>query len=158
MSNKVNKTIEVIYQAAGSATGLVDVKMDVYDEAHALDAPKGVAALTEIGATGRYYGDFTPDAEGEWTVLINSIVAPGKVVKKYTVVAHDVDSVGDDVATVDGKVVTAIADVATVDGKVDTVIADVATSEANIRGGSETLESIKTAVDGISPTSAPIIG
>lgn len=154
MSEKVNKAIEVIYQAAGAATGLVDVKMDVYDEAHAIDVAKGVAALTEIGVTGRYYGSFTPDAEGEWQVHIDSIVAPGKVVKHYTVVAHDVDSVGDAVAvtdgkvdTVDGKVVTAIADVATLDGKI-----------VALQGGSETLETIKTAVDGISVVSPPMVG
>ena len=119
MSDKVSKAIEVIYQAAGATTGLVDVKMDVYDEAHAIDAPKGVAAMTEIGATGRYYASFTPDAEGEWQVHIDSIVAPGKVVKHQTVVAHDVDSVGDAVAATDGKVDTVTTDVATVDGKVD---------------------------------------
>ena len=177
MSEKLNKVIEVIYQAAGATTGLVDVKMDVYDEAHIEDVAKGVAAMTEVGTTGRYYASFTPYAEGEWTVLIDSIVAPGKVVKHYTVVAHDVDSVGDDVATVDGKVVTTIADVATVDGKVtalnDIAPADVATelatydaptkaeldsAEASIKGGRETLETIKTAVDGISYVSPPMVG
>jgi len=168
MSEKVNKAIEVIYQAAGAVTGLVDVKMDVYDETHALDAAKGVAALTEIGTTGRYYGVFTPDVEGEWQVHIDSIVAPGKSVKHYTVVAHDVDSVGDDVAAVDGKVDTVDGKVVTVDGKIDALndIAasdvtggtTVSTAESNIRGGSESLETIKNAVDGISPVSAPIIG
>ena len=120
MSEKINKAIEVTYQAAGVATGLVDVTMVIYDEGHALDAidfPDVV--MTEIGATGRYYGSFTPDAEGKWTVMIDSITAPGKVVKKYDVGSSDIDSVGADVVTVDGKVDTAIAGIATVDGKID---------------------------------------
>ena len=110
---KINKPIEVTYQATAVATGLDDVKMDVYDESHAIDVAKGVAAMTEIGETGRYYGIFTPDAEGEWTVIIDSITKPGKIVKKYTVVAHDVDSVGD---AVDG-----LNDLAS--GDVDTALA-----------------------------------
>lgn len=110
--SKVNKAIEVTYQASGAQTGLDDVKMEVYDEGHALDVGKGVAAMTEIGATGRYYATFTPDAEGEWQAHIDSITKPGKIIKQYTVVAHDVDSVGDAVATADGKIDT-------VDGKVD---------------------------------------
>ncbi len=133
--------IEVTYQAAGSATGLADVKMDVYDEAHAIDASKGVAAMIEIGTTGRYYASFTPDAEGEWTVLIDSITAPGKIVKKYSVVGHDVDSVGDAVAVtdgkvdaVDGKVDTAIAGVVIVDGKVD-ALENISTSDVQAELG-----------------------
>lgn len=119
MSEKINKAIEVTYQAAGAVSGLDDVKMDVYDEGHAIDAAKGVAAMTEVGATGRYYATFTPDAEGEWQIHIDSITTPGKVVKHYTVVAHDVDSVGDGVVTVDGKVDTVDGKVDTVDGKID---------------------------------------
>jgi len=152
MSEKLNKAIEVTYQAAGAVTGLVDVKMDVYDEAHAEDVAKGVAALTEIGATGRYYGVFTPDAEGEWTVLIDSIVAPGKVVKKYTVVAHDVDSVGDDIAALNN---IASADVAT---ELETYDAVKKSELDALQGGSETLETIKTAVDAISVISPPQLG
>lgn len=154
MSEKVNKAIEVIYQAAGAATGLVDVKMDVYDEAHEEDVEKAIAAMTEIGSTGRYYASFTPDAEGEWQVHINSVIAPGMVVKHYTIVAHDVDSVGDGVAAVDGKI-DVLNDIAAVDV---TGGITVATSESNIRGGVETLETIKTAVDAISVVSAPIVG
>lgn len=180
MSNKNGVAIEVTYQAAGAATGLGDVKMDVYDELHAEDVGKAVAAMTEIGTTGRYFASFTPDAEGEWQVHIDSITTPGKVVKHYSVVGHDVDSVGDDVATVDGKVVTvdgkvdtAIAGVATVDGKVDALVDITPTQVATeletydavkkseldaIQGGSETLESIKTAVDSVSSVNPPMVG
>lgn len=173
---KVNVAIEVTYQASGSTTGLSDVQMDVYDEGHAIDAPKG-GAMTEIGSTGRYYKAFTPDAEGEWTVMIDSATAPGKIVKKFTVVAHDVNSVGDAVAGLNdissGDVDTALSsydaatgtEVAVVDGKID-ALNDIAASdvtggttvssaESNIRGGGETLETIKTAVNALS--SAPMV-
>lgn len=118
MSEKVNKAIEVTYQAAGSTTGLDDVKMEVYDEGHALDVAKGVAAMTEIGSTGRYYATFTPDAEGEWQVHIDSVTTSGKVVKHYTIVAHDVDSVGDAVAGLND------IDAAGVNAEVDTALTD----------------------------------
>lgn len=146
MSEKVNKAIEVTYQAAGATTGLSDVVMSIYDETHALDGVNFPdVTLTEIGATGRYYGSFTPDAEGEWTVMIDSATKPGKVVRHFSVVGHDIDSVGDAVAVTDGKVdalndlsasdvagelatydaatgaeaAAIVADVAVVDGKID---------------------------------------
>jgi len=156
MSEKINKAIEVIYQAVGAATGLVDVKMDVYDEAHAEDAAKSIAAMTEIGSTGRYYASFTPDAEGDWQVQIDSITAPGKVVKHYTVVAHDIDSVGD---AIDGQNDISTGDIA---GELATydapTKAELDLTESNIRGGSETLETIKTAVDAVVYVSPPIVG
>jgi hypothetical protein len=179
MSEKINKAIEVTYQAAGAATGLTDVQMDVYDEAHAIDAAKG-GAMTEIGSTGRYYKQFTPDAEGEWTVMIDSTTAPGKVVKHYTVVSHDVDSVGDAIAAQNDISTSDVAselttydaatgaEVATVAGKID-ALNDIAASdvtggttvssaESNIRGGSETLETIKTAIDAIATVALPMVG
>lgn len=126
MQYKVSKAIEVTYQAAGATAGLNDVTMVIYDEGHALD---GVGfpdvVMTEVGATGRYYGAFTPDVEGEWQVQIDSVTAPGKVIRQFTVVAHDVDSVGDAVAVTDGKV-DALNDVSTaqVNTEVDTALTD----------------------------------
>ena len=182
---KNGTAIEVTYQAAGATTGLDDVKMDVYDEAHAIDVGKGVAAMTEIGVTGRYYATFTPDAEGEWQVHIDSVTTPGKVVKHYTVVGHDVDSVGDAVAGLNdispGDVDTALAtydaptkaeldsglagqnDIST--GDVATELAtydaptkaELDTTETNIRGAdSDTLKSISDQIDGLpSATGSP---
>ena len=98
---KNGTAIIVTYQAANSTTGLT-IAMDVYDEAHAKDVAKSIAAMTEIGTTGRYYATFTPDAEGEWMALMEKTVDhSGKVVKAFNVVGHNVDSIGDAVATVD---------------------------------------------------------
>lgn len=159
MSYKINKQIEVTYQAAGATSGLLDVTMVIYDETHALDGVNFPdVTMTEIGSTGRYYGVFTPDAEGEWNVLINSATKPGKVIKQFTVVTHDVDSVGD---AVDGLNDISEAQVNT---QVDTALADydvptkteLDAAEGNIRGGSETLGTIKTAVDDLA--SPPMLG
>lgn len=121
--------IIVTYQAVNAATGKT-VTMDIYDEAHALDAPKSVAAMTEIGTTGRYYATFTPDAEGEWIAIMkNTTDSNGAVVKSYAVAGHDMDSVGDAIATV------------------DTVVDGIQTDLSN---GTDGLGAIKAAVDTIS--------
>ena len=69
--------------------------MNVYDETQTLDGTKSVASMTEIGVTGRYRATFTPDAEGDWIVLMEDGTGKGKVVAHYEVIAHDMDSVGD---------------------------------------------------------------
>ena len=105
--------IIVTYQAVNSATGKT-VTMDIYDEAHAKDVAKCVAAMTEIGATGRYYATYTPDAEGEWIALMtNTTDGNGDVVKAFNIIGHNVDSIGDAVATVDTVVdgIKAVTDV-----------------------------------------------
>jgi len=132
---KSTVAIIVTYQAVNCATGKT-VTMDVYDESHAKDAPKCIAAMTEIGTTGRYYATFTPDAEGEWILIMaNTTDANGKVVKAYAVCGQDVDTIGDTVATIVAKTNTIPTDPAetsdittahaTTDGKVDAVDAKV---------------------------------
>ncbi len=122
--------ITVVYQAVNEATGKT-VTMDIYDEAHALDAGKSVAEMTEIVATGRYYATFTPDAEGDWTaVMKNTTDNNGAVVKFYPVGGHNVDGIGDTIVTVDGKVDT-------VDGKIDTLdtVADAIKAVTDVESG-----------------------
>ena len=76
---KNNISIMVTYQAVACATGKT-IQMDVYDETHAKDNPQ-CGTMTEIGTTGRYYKSFTPDAEGEWIVLMkNTTDSNGEVV------------------------------------------------------------------------------
>lgn len=127
---KVNEPIEIVYQAPNAESGLDSIRADIYDESKALkevDQP-----LTEVGNSGTYRRSFTPDAQGEWEVVIYKFVdsdtRDGQVVKRYSVGAHNVHSVGEGV----GGVATAVADVdadvvvvgglvGTVDGKVDGV-------------------------------------
>jgi len=92
--------IIVTYQAVGLATGKT-ITMSVYDEAHALDEGQS-GAMAEIGSTGRYWKSFTPDAEGEWIIVMtNTTDGGGDVVKAFAVAGHDVDSIGDLVTAVD---------------------------------------------------------
>ena len=171
--HKNGVAITITYQAVNEATGKT-VTMDIYDEAHLLDAPKSVAAMTEIVATGRYYATFTPDAEGDWTaVMKNTTDSNGAVVKFYPVGGHNIDGIGDDVAALNNvstsDLDTALGtydaatgtEIAVVDGKIDVLDIVIATelelydgvkkSELDaVQGGSETLETIKTAVDSIS--------
>jgi len=131
--------ILVTYQAVACATGKT-VTMAVYDEEHALDEAKGSAGMTEIGATGRYYATFTPDAEGEWIVIMeNTTDGNGEVVKAFAVAGHDVDSIGDAVATVDGKIDT-----------LDTVADGIQTDLSNETDG---LGALKTLIDAKAPAS-----
>ena len=98
-SYKVGVAITVIYQADKASTGET-VAMDVYDEAQVLDVGQSVVAMPEIGATGRYIDEFTPDAEGAWVVLLSDGSNKGEVVSHYAVVGHDLDSIGDVVDTI----------------------------------------------------------
>lgn len=119
--------IEVSYQAVACATGKT-VTMDVYDEAHAKDVAKCVAAMTEYASTGRYYASFTPDAEGNWLVIMeNTTDNNGEVLKLFEVCGQDLDSVGDAV-----DAIKAVTDVesgvkAAVDALNDVSTAEIAT-------------------------------
>lgn len=98
---KVNEAVDVVYQTAGSQTGIV-VTMSVYDEAGVLDAGQS-GAMLEIGVTGRYKKSFTPDAEGLWITQIND-VAGGKAVKSYSVGTTNIAEIGATVTTLNVKV------------------------------------------------------
>lgn len=123
------------YQAVGLATGKT-ITSTVYDEAHADSAQGG--AMAEIGATGRYWKAFTPDAEGEWIVVItNTTDGGGDVVKAYAVAGHDIDSLGDAVAALENISTANVAtELATYDGptdaELDTAIALVTTKTDNL--------------------------
>jgi len=168
MAYKSGVAIIVTYQAAAAATGLT-IKMDIYDEAHALDAPKSVAAMTEIGTTGRYYATYTPDAAGEWIALMYKDGGGGEVVKAFRVATGDefgikaaVDAlnnisttqVATELATYDAPTkaeldvlgTTALGTAANL-ATVDTVVDGIQTDLDNATDG---LGAIKTAVDAVS--------
>jgi len=154
---KSGVAIIVTYQAVACATGKT-VTMDVYDEAHAKDNDKCVAEMTEIGSTGRYYATFTPDAEGEWIILMeNTTDGNGKVVKAFAVAGNDLDSVGDDVAAIKAvtdvesgvkAAVDALNNVSTaeVNAEVDTALGDYdAPTKAELDSGLAALNDVSEA-------------
>lgn len=150
---KSGEIIDVTYQATKATAGLTDVTMQIYDESRALDGVNFPdVTMTEIGSTGRYYGSFTPDAEGVWTVMIDSATKSGKVVKTFLVVGHNIDSIGDAIAALNNL------SAAEVNTEVDTALADydgptkaeLDTAESNIRGtDSDTLKTLSDQLDGV---------
>ena len=154
---KSGVAIIVTYQAVNCATGKT-VTMDVYDEAHAKDNDKCVAAMTAIGSTGRYYATFTPDAEGEWILIMkNTTDGNGEVVKAYAVAGNDLDSVGDGVAAIKAvtdaesgvkAAVNALNNVSTteVNAEVDTALGDYdAPTKAELDSGLAALNDVSEA-------------
>lgn len=121
---KSGEAIKVTYQAAGNTASLTDVTMKIQDETGALDPVNFPDVTMSEGAVqGKYTGLFTPDAEGVWTVTVNSATKPGPMVRQYDVVGHNVDSVGDAVDSVNTTV-----------GSIDTAVGnlnDVSTAEVN---------------------------
>lgn len=188
IERKVGTLIEVTYQARGVTSGLTDVIMEIYDETGAKDIPNFPdVIMVEIGSTGRYKGSFTTDAEGKWRTMMNSVTKKGELVLDFDIVGHNVDSVGDAVATVDSTMAkdatvakdntvakeTSIIDldndvavvggvVATVDGKADGIKTKTDTLPANpasAGNAGDTLESLSDQLDSIAaPDAPPMIG
>lgn len=98
---KINEEIQIVYQAPGATTGQV-VEMEIYDETGVkdpVDFPDVVMA--EVGATGRYRGSFTPDAEGDWEIHIALDSGDGQVIKQYSVGGQNIGSIGTIIANID---------------------------------------------------------
>ena len=101
----VNEAIQVTYQTDGAKSGEV-VIMEIFDETGAKDpANFPDVPFTEIPATGRYTGIFTPDTQGEWVVMISYGTGKGKVVKQYSVGGYNLDDVGTKIDTIETQTV-----------------------------------------------------
>jgi len=82
---KVGETIEILYQAAWAPSDIT-VNMEIYYENKKLVSDSPIA-LTELGNSGRYYGEFIPDAPGEWSVQVEKSDGTGRTVKTFSVIA-----------------------------------------------------------------------
>ena len=89
---KVNEPIEVLYQALNCSTG-VQIDMSVYDASHTYIGEDPIV-LSEFGTTGRYYGSFTPDTEGDWTVMLQQSNGDGKKSESFSVGTYDLQDIG----------------------------------------------------------------
>lgn len=139
---KVNEVIEIVYQAPNKETGLGGggVVAEIYLPSDAKDSDFPDVELVEIGIEGIYNGTFTPDEQGEWKVIIHKSDGDGQVVKRYSVGAHNVDSIGTDMA----KDAT-VAKSATV-AKEATLLQ----TEVDIRGAdSDTLKTLSDQIDSV---------
>jgi len=148
---KVNEVIELGYQAPNKETGLSGVVAEIYLPNKQKDSSFPDVQLVEVGTTGTYRGEFTPDEQGTWQVIMHKEDGDGQVTKSYSVGAHNVHSVGEAVTTVDGKIVAVDGKVDTVDGKVVTVSGKVDTVDSkitNLDGDVATLDGKVVTVDG----------
>jgi len=92
---EVGKAVDVTYHAKKHTTGLTDVTAKIYDESRAEDAVNFPdVTLTEISTTGVYYGSFTPDAKGVWTVMVDSATKSDPQEFTINVGDYDLDSIG----------------------------------------------------------------
>lgn len=101
---KVNNPIITSYQARNAKSGETIV-MSVFDETQSFDASKSLSAMAELGTTGRYYGTWTPDATGDWTVLMHEPNGRGPAIKSYVVGTYDADTIGTSVEAVSGAII-----------------------------------------------------
>lgn len=139
---KVDEVIKIVYQAPNKETGLT-ITAEIVLPGGAKDIGSFPdLTLVDVLSKGIYTGDFTPDAQGEWQAIVHKPGDEGQVVKRYSVGAHNIHDIGEDVGIVDVKVDTAIAGVNTVDGKVDTV-------DGKVVGVQNTADSIETKVDNL---------
>jgi len=144
-SYKVGSAIEVVYQTLNAATGKT-VNMEVYDETHTLVAG-GPIVLTELGASGRYYGTFTPDAAGEWSVQIEEADGTGKVVKAFSVGTHHLQDVGAKVDTIETATNNLATEVGIVEGKVDTIDGEISTIDGKVSTVDSKVDTVDSKVD-----------
>lgn len=118
---KVLEAIELGYQAPNKETGLVGIVAEIYLPNKQKDSTFPDVELVEVGATGTYRGEFTPDAQGTWQVIMHKADGDSQVTKSFSVGAFNVHTVGEAVVAVDSAVGGVDTKVTAVDGKVDTV-------------------------------------
>lgn len=111
---KVNVAIPTKFAPPDFTSGLSDVKMEVYDEAgnEIAGSPFSMTEMDDGAATPTLLGiyedaaDFTPDAQGFWTIICYSIANGGKTAKVYKIEGVDVDDLAKaaDLATAQGNI------------------------------------------------------
>lgn len=149
---KKDEAIRVLFRATPGSTS---VNMDVYDETDTLDAGQS-GAMTQLGGSNRWVKEFTPDANGNWSVHVTDNEG-SSVIKDYSIGNYNIDSVGAGVATVESKI-DALENIspAEVNTEVDSALADY---DAPTKAELDTAESnILDAIDDISPNNAAHIG
>jgi hypothetical protein len=115
---KVDNPVTIAYQAANKETGAVVIS-EIY-------LPTGLkdlvgfpdVTLVERDASGSYAGSFTPDDVGDWVVLTHKADGSGQIMKRYSVGSHNLQSVGDDVNTIQGVATTIESKVDLLDSKI----------------------------------------
>ena len=142
---KSGEAINLTYQAVALLSNAIPVGT-VYDETGSVHSAETTGLTSSLlagelsdPADGRYHGNFTPDAEGRWTVVIKDKNGAGEVTKTYQVVGHNIDAIGDAVA---GLGAGAIASqlLLTKSAIVSSVLADVAPLVSDVESAVDLLD------------------
>jgi len=116
----INEPITVIYQAPNKESGLT-IEVEIFLPSGDKDSNFPDFTLTERGSTGTYVGTFTPDAAGDWQVLVHKDDGDGQVTKKYSVGSYNVETVGEKISDTKTVVDNVHTKVANLDTQMDTV-------------------------------------
>jgi len=118
---KVGNPITIAYQTLNKETGATVVS-EIYLPAGVKDLVNFPdVTLLERGSSGSYVGTFTPDDVGEWVVLTHKADGSGQVMKRFSVGHHNMQSVGDDVNTIQGVTTSIESKVDAIDLKVGAI-------------------------------------
>jgi hypothetical protein len=155
----VAKTFEVIYQAAGAGTGKT-VNMKVFKPDKSEDATQA-AVLTEIGTTGRYYGQFDAEAP-DWSVQVEDD-GGGKGVRHFGRDKWDSHGVADLVADVQTAVDAVASSISTLQTTVTGIETKVGEIDLETEGITSAVSALETHLSGIEDKidaleSPPMIG
>jgi len=100
---KVNEVIEFRLRCNGDpATDNPTVV--IYDELDGVEATLQIGSgLTQVGSTRVVKGTFTPDAQGEWSLIATDDLGL-EVTKQYSVGVYNLAAVGAKIATIEAKI------------------------------------------------------
>ena len=111
-SFKVGEPVPIVYQAPNAESGLLTITAEIVLPTGLKDLTNFPdVTLTEVLTTGSYQGAFTPDVQGEWIVIIHKVDGSGKVIKRYSVGAYNIHTVGQGVDAAGGAIAAVAADV-----------------------------------------------
>lgn len=136
---KVGEAIKIEYQAPNKETGLTIIS-EILLPGDVKDSNFPDVTLDEVLGKGVYTGTYIPDTQGEWATVTHKDDGDGQVIKRYSVGAHDVHSVGEGVGT-------AIAGVAVVDGKADNIQTKVNDIDTAVDGIDSQLDTVEGKID-----------
>ncbi len=125
---KVNEPIEIGYQAPNAESGLTGVVAEIFLPTKVKD-PVNFAdvVLVEVADTGTYRGQFTPNAEGVWQVILHKADGSGKVTKSFSVGSHNIHTIGQLVSSIDSNVNVVSNTVNDINNKVDALSVAIST-------------------------------
>jgi len=137
MRYKAGDVLKVNYIALKRTTGLIDLEMQVYDEAgiEFVGSPftmVEIVAPTEDGCIGLYQGTFTPDAVGQWIIRIQSATNGDDISKIFEVQLTKEDDIKTQTQAIEGKLDTAILNIANLDGDIVAVAAQITNLDGDV--------------------------